>query len=130
MAAARMHRLPEFEGKLPMLNEHTLQQLRALRLDGMVAALQDAATLVSASELAFEDRLALLVQREVDWRDGKRLARLLKAARLKVSSACLEDIDWRASRGLERHLVTALAGGDWLRHGHNVPLTGATEYAT
>jgi IstB-like ATP binding protein len=59
------------------------------------------------SELAFEDRLAMLVQREIDWRDGKRLARLLKAAKLKVSSACIEDIDW-------------------LRHGHNVLITGAT----
>ena len=72
-----------------MLNEQTLNQLRALRLDGMVAALSDAATHITASELPFEQRLALLVQREVDWRDSKRLERLLKAARLKVSSACL-----------------------------------------
>ncbi|HNS04193.1 MAG TPA: IS21-like element helper ATPase IstB [Anaerolineae bacterium] len=109
-----------------MLNEQTLNQLRALRLDGMVAALSDAATHITASELPFEQRLALLVQREVDWRDSKRLERLLKAARLKVSSACLEDIDWRASRGLGREVITSLAGGDWLRHGHNVLLTGAT----
>ena len=109
-----------------MLNEQTLNQLRALRLDGMVAALSDAATHITASELPFEQRLALLVQREVDWRDSKRLERLLKAARLKVSSACLEDIDWRASRGLSREVITSLAGGDWLRHGHNVLVTGAT----
>ena len=109
-----------------MLNEHTLDQLRGLRLDGMVHALADQATSASAGELAFDDRLAMLVQREIDWRDGKRLTRLLKAARLKLASACLEDIDWRASRGLDRNLVTALAGGDWLRHGHNVLITGAT----
>ena len=109
-----------------MLNEYTLTQLRALRLDGMVAALTDAATQIAASELPFEQRLALLVQREVDWRDSKRLERLLKAARLKVSSACLEDIDWRASRGLSRELIASLVGGDWLRHGHNILLTGAT----
>lgn len=109
-----------------MLNEYTLTQLRALRLDGMVAALADAATQIAASELPFEQRLALLVQREVDWRDSKRLERLLKAARLKVSSACLEDIDWRASRGLSRELIASLAGGDWLRYGHNILLTGAT----
>ena len=109
-----------------MLNEQTLNQLRALRLDGMVAALSDAATHITASELPFEQRLALLVQREVDWRDSKRLERLLKAARLKVAGACLEDIDWRGSRGLSREVITSLAGGDWLRHGHNVLLTGAT----
>jgi DNA replication protein DnaC len=109
-----------------LLNEHTLDQLRGLRLDGMVHALADQATSASAGELAFDDRLAMLVQREIDWRDAKRLTRLLKAAKLKLASACLEDIDWRASRGLDRHLVTALAGGDWLRHGHNVLITGAT----
>jgi DNA replication protein DnaC len=109
-----------------LLNEHTLDQLRGLRLDGMVHALADQATSASAGELAFDDRLAMLVQREIDWRDGKRLTRLLKAAKLKLTSACLEDIDWRASRGLDRNLVTALAGGDWLRHGHNVLITGAT----
>jgi DNA replication protein DnaC len=109
-----------------LLNEHTLDQLRGLRLDGIVHALSDQATSAAAAELTFDERLAMLVQREIDWRDGKRLARLLKAAKLKVGSACIEDIDWRGSRGLDRNLITALAGCDWLRHGHNVLITGAT----
>ena len=109
-----------------MLNEHTLTQLRSLRLDGMVHAIADQATSAAAAGLAFDERLGMLVQREVDWRDSKRLERLLKAAKLKVSSACIEDIDWRGSRGLDRTLITALAGGDWLRTGHNVLITGAT----
>jgi len=66
------------------------------------------------------------VQREIDWRDDKRLARLLKAARLKVSSACIEDILWRDSRNLDRHLVTALAGCDWVRHAQPILISGAT----
>ena len=69
-----------------MLNEHTLDQLRGLRLDGMVHALADQATSAAAAELAFDERLAMLVQREIDWRDGKRLTRLLKAAKLKVAA--------------------------------------------
>jgi len=109
-----------------LLNEHTLEQLRSLRLDGIVHALEDPASTSAAAALPFEERLALLVQRELDWRDAKRLTRLLKAARLKVSSACIEDIDWRVSRGLDRALISALAGGDWLRHGRNVLITGAT----
>jgi DNA replication protein DnaC len=109
-----------------MLEQHTLDQLRGLRLDGMIAALADTGTQTAAEQLPFEQRLALLVQRELDWRDGKRVARLLKAAKLKVSSACVEDIDWRSGRGLDRHLITALAGGDWIRHGRNVLITGAT----
>jgi DNA replication protein DnaC len=109
-----------------VLNEQTLTQLKSLRLDGMAAALADHASSSAASELRFEERLALLVQREIDWRDDKRLTRLLKAARLKVSGACIEDINWRASRGLDRHLVTALAGCDWVRHARTILITGAT----
>lgn len=109
-----------------MLNEHTINQLRSLRLDGMVRAIEDQASSAAATSLGFEERMTLLVQREVDWRDDRRVARLLKAARLKVSTACVEDINWRASRALDKSLVTALTGGDWLRHGQSLLITGAT----
>lgn len=109
-----------------MLNQHTLDQLRGLRLDGMIAAINDTAAQAAAAMLPFEQRLALLVQRELDWRDAKCVARLLKNAKLKVSSACIEDINWKAGRGLDRSLVTALAGGDWIRHGRQLLISGAT----
>ncbi len=109
-----------------MLNEHTLDQLRSLRLDGMVRAIEEQAVSTAADTLAFDDRLTLLVQREIAWRDDRRVARLLKAARLKVSSACVEDINWRASRSLDRALIATLAGGDWLRHARNLLISGAT----
>lgn len=109
-----------------MLAQHTIEQLRALRLDGMLAALHDEATSSVAEALPFAERLSLLVQREIDWRDERRLQRLLKAAKLKVSSACIQDIDWRSSRGLDRGLITELAGCDWVRSARNVLLTGAT----
>lgn len=109
-----------------MLNDHTLDQLRALRLDGMLHAIEDQASSAAAAALSFDDRLTLLVQREVAWRDDRRVTRLLKAAKLKVGAACIEDIDWRASRGLDRSLVTTLAGGEWLRHACNLLITGAT----
>lgn len=109
-----------------MIPAHTLDQLKTLRLDGMVTALADQAISSAAAELGFDERLALLVQREIDWRDGKRLARLLKAARLKVASACIEDIVWRDSRNLDRHLIATLAGCDWVRHARTVLITGMT----
>jgi DNA replication protein DnaC len=109
-----------------MLNEHTLSQLRELRLDGMVHALTDQASSSAAAALSFDERLTLLVQSEIAWRDDRRLQRLLKAAKLKVGAACVEDINWRASRGLDRHLLANLAGGDWLRHAQNLLITGAT----
>ena len=109
-----------------MLNEHTLGQLRALRLDGMVRAIEEQTTSTAATALGFDERLTLLVQREMAWRDGKRVERLMKAAKLKVSTACVEDINWRASRSLDRSLVASLAGGDWLRNAQNLLITGAT----
>lgn len=109
-----------------MLNEHTLDQLRRLRLDGMVRALEEQSTSTAAAALAFDERFTLLVQREIAWRDDRRVARLLKAARLKVSSACIEEINWRANRSLDRALIAALAGGDWLRQAQNCLITGAT----
>jgi len=109
-----------------MLNEHTMDQLRSLRLDGMVHAIEDQAASAAATALGFDERLTLLVQREVAWRDDRRVARLLKAAKLKVSAACIEDIDWRASRSLDRGLIAALAGGEWLRHARNLLICGAT----
>ncbi|MBW8830280.1 MAG: IS21-like element helper ATPase IstB [Burkholderiales bacterium] len=109
-----------------MLNEHTLDQLRSLRLDGMIRAIEEQATSTVAAALPFNDRLTLLVQREIAWRDDRRVARLLKAAKLKVSSACVEDINWRASRALDRDLIATLAGGDWLRKARNLLISGAT----
>ena len=81
-----------------MLNEHTLTQLRHLRLHGMVRASEQQTSSTAATVLGFDERLSMLVQSEVAWRDDQRLQRLLKAAKLKVASACVEDIDWRASR--------------------------------
>lgn len=109
-----------------MLHQQTLDQLRSLRLNGMLATLQDPAHVAAAEPLSFDQRLALLVQSEVDSRDAKGIQRRLKAAKLKVSSACIEDIIWGASRGLDRPLVTSLAGGDWITQGRNVLMTGAT----
>lgn len=109
-----------------MIPAQTLDQLKHLRLDGILAALNDQATSSAAAKLGFDDRLSLLVQREIDWRDDKRLARLLKAAKLKLSSACIEDILWRNSRNLDRHLVTALASCDWVRHAQPILISGAT----
>ena len=109
-----------------MLNEHTMDQLKSLRLDGIVRAIEEQATSTAASALSFDERLTMLVQCEIAWRDGRRVERLLKAAKLKVSSACVEDINWRASRSLDRGLITTLAGGDWLRHARNLLICGAT----
>jgi DNA replication protein DnaC len=91
-----------------------------------VRAIEEQATSTTATKLGFDERFSMLVQAETAWRDDKRVQRLLKAAKLKVSTACVEDINWRSSRALDRELVAALAGGDWIRNAQNLLITGAT----
>ena len=109
-----------------MLTQHTLDQLRTLKLDGMARALEEQRSLPACHELSFEDRLGLLVDRERSWRDSRRLDRLLRQAKLKQGDACLEDIHYGASRGLDKRLVASLADGDWIRQSQSVLLTGPT----
>ena len=84
-----------------MLNQQMIEQLHALKLTGMLNALEQQQAQPETHDLAFEERLALLVERETLHRENKRLARLLKAAKLRVQ-ACVEDIDYRHPRGLEK----------------------------
>jgi DNA replication protein DnaC len=109
-----------------MLTHHSLTQLKALRLEGMAKALEEQLVQPGCAELCFEERIAMLIDREVSCRDTKRVDRLLKQAKLKTSSACLEDIDYRAGRGLERKLLAALGSGEWIRQHHNCLITGPT----
>ena len=108
-----------------MLLEPTLNRLRELRLDGMAAALEEQQAVPDVQDLSFEDRLALLVEREATVREDRRLTRLLRQARLRLP-ASIEDLDLRSPRGLDRSYVLRLAGGDWIRHHEVVLITGAT----
>jgi hypothetical protein len=108
-----------------MLVQPTLDTLNRLKLYGMAAALSEQLTQSAAMGLAFDERLALLLDREVVHRDNRRLARLLQLAQLK-QRACIEDIDYRARRGLDRSQLTSLASCDWIRCGQNLLIHGAT----
>lgn len=109
-----------------MLNQHTLQLLTQLKLDGMARAFQEQSGQPSLASLSFEERFGLLVDREFTHRDTKRVDRLLKQAKLKVADACVEDIDYRAGRSLDKRLMASLSTCDWIRHRHSVLITGAT----
>lgn len=108
-----------------MMIEQTLSRLRELRLDGMAAALEEQQAVPDMSELSFEDRLGLLVEREATAREDRRLSRLLRQARLRLP-ASVEELDLRAPRGLDRSYVLRLAGSDWVRQHEVVLVTGAT----
>lgn len=108
-----------------MLLEQTLQQLRSLRLQGMAQALEHQLSNPEFSQLSFEERISLLVDRETLDRNQRRVTDLLRKARLR-QSACIEDIDYQQPRGLEKAYMAALTTCDFIRHHHNLLITGPT----
>ncbi len=107
-----------------MLIQQTLEKLYSMRLSGMAKALEQQLDDPELSALSFEERLGWLVDRHWTWRENKSLARRLGNARLKDRQACLEDIDYRPSRGLDRAQVRTLAECDWVNRHQNLVLTG------
>lgn len=109
-----------------MLINQTIDKLERVGLTAMAAGLcEQLENAPQYLELTFEDRLGLLVDREVDWRDNRRLATRLKAAKLRHQAA-VEDINFRAPRGLDRAVILSLAQGGWVQSHHNLLITGAT----
>jgi DNA replication protein DnaC len=108
-----------------MLSHPTLDRLHELGLAGMARALEEQRRQPDAAELSFEDRLALLVDREALERDTKRLAARLRFAGLR-QQATPEDVDHRAVRGLDRGLFLRLTGGEWIERHQNLLVTGPT----
>ena len=108
-----------------MLRNQTLDLLHELRLTGMAAALEEQQRMAGVDELNCEDRLALLLEREKTERENRRLTRLLQHAKLRLP-ASVEDIDFRAPRGLDRSLILRLASGDWIRRHQSLLIVGPT----
>jgi DNA replication protein DnaC len=108
-----------------MMMNNTLAQLRDLKLQGMAMAIEEQLSSSASTALSFEERLALMVDREVHHRGDKRRAELLKRARLKYPQACIEDVDGRAGRGFERPALMSLALSRWVEDGTAILITGA-----
>jgi len=108
-----------------MLKHPTLDKLETLRLFGMAKGLREQKDMSECGALTFEERLGLLVDREITERDNVRLASRLKRAKLRLT-ATVEDIDFRSPRGLDKGTVLALADCQWIRTHHNCLITGPT----
>ena len=108
-----------------MLTEPTLDRLHELKLTGMAQAFAEQLGVPDVQSLSFEDRLAMLLERETSERENRRLRRLLQLAKLRLD-ASLEDIDFRSPRGLDKSVVLRLAGCDWIRQNQVTLICGAT----
>ena len=108
-----------------MLLNPTLEKLQTLKLSGMHEALNEQLNSPDIEQMSFEERLGLMVDREVTVRDNHRLKTRLKNARLR-QHACMEDIDFRHPRGLKREQFQQLLGSGWIKDHQNVIITGPT----
>jgi len=109
-----------------MLTQPTQEQLAELRLFALARAWQAQHEDPSIDDLGFDERLALLVDAEWTDRQNKRLTRLLREAKLRISGACLEDVEYAKERKMERALMRQLTTGKWIEAHQNVVITGAT----
>ena len=100
------------------------QRIASLRLPGMLAAFQEQMARHDLDDMPFEDRLALLIDREVVERRSRALQRRLKKAQLRHQDACFEDINLTRPRGLSRSVVLGLGDCTWIRNGANILITG------
>ena len=109
-----------------MLNEPTLDKLRALRMAGMADAWLEHQQLRDVDKLDFDERFGMLVDAEYLYRENRKRDRRLKEAKLRHSQACVEDIDEPLRRGLDKSLLRRLATCAWIDEHLNVVITGAT----
>jgi len=105
--------------------QQTCQWLRELHLSAMGQAYKGQTELPAFSAMDFDQRFALLVQAEWEQRRENKLGRLLKAASLRDKGACLEELDFQASRNLEKSAVANLSDCRWIRKGYNLLISGA-----
>jgi DNA replication protein DnaC len=108
-----------------MLLHPIIESMKALRLFGMVKAWEEQQKTAQWNDLAFEERLALLVDRERLEQENRSLTARLRRARLGQPAA-MEDLDLRMNRGLDRSLIASLSTCTWIRSKHNVLITGPT----
>jgi DNA replication protein DnaC len=108
-----------------MLLHPTLEKLTTLRFTGMVAALDEQMQMSSLDDMSFEERLGILLDREIAVRQTRRMNTRLRKAKLRQDS-CIEDIDFRHPRGLDKSLVLRLAGCEWIKEHNNLIITGPT----
>lgn len=108
-----------------MLINQTKEKLYAMRLSGMASGLDEMFKIKENASLSFEEKLSLLVDKEWTLRENRKLSRLLREAKFK-ENACLEDLDYRQKRELDKNLIQTLANCNWLEKHHNLIIAGAT----
>ena len=109
------------------LRQPNIQRMLQLGLTGMAEAMEQQMDLPGSTDLDFDDRLAMLLEREINHRNQRSYLAHLRSAQLRMR-ADLQDVDCRAGRGISRTVSTQLGAGDWIRNAHNLAISGAAGY--
>jgi DNA replication protein DnaC len=108
-----------------MLIQQTLDSLYAMKLNGMADGFKDQMNQPNIQDLSFEERFALLVDRQCTYKEDRKMKRLLHNAKLKIN-ACIEDINYKTPRGIDKSVILRLANCDWIKNAQNIIITGPT----
>jgi len=108
-----------------MLNQPTMEKLHAMKLYGLADAFRTQLETTDSHQLSFEERFALLVDQQWQWKENRALSRRLRAAKLKQRSV-IEDVNYHHPRRLDRKLLRTLASSDWVRRKLNIVFNGPT----
>lgn len=108
-----------------MLNQPTMEKLHAMKLYGMADAFRTQLETTESHQLSFEERFALLVDQQWQWKESRALGRRLRTAKLK-QRAVIEDVNYHHPRMLDRKLLRTLASSDWVRRKLNIVFNGPT----
>lgn len=109
-----------------MLMQPTIDKLKELKLYGMAEVFVALQNDIEGGAMSFEEKLGIIVDREITVRHEKRQQKLLKAAKLRMPEACPEDINYEHVRGLERNKMMMLIQCDWIKQHQNVIFLGPT----
>jgi len=108
-----------------MLTQQTLNKLHDMKLIAMADAFSEQLGQPDLGDLSFEDRFAMLVDRQWTFKEDRRMSRLLRTAKLR-DCACIENIDFKTPRALDKSIVVRLTAGDWIKKAQNVIVLGPT----
>jgi len=109
-----------------MLTKQTAEKLRAMRLPAMVAEYTRQSETPAMTALDFDERVGMMVDAEWEYRENNRIKKLTRDAKLRFSTACLADIDYKPSRKLDRSYIARLSDFAWVEDAKNLILTGCT----
>ena len=108
-----------------MLTQPTIEKLTSMKLSAMAKAFANQMQCPDMTQLSFEERFGLIVDYQMTDLENRRMQNRLKNAKLRLS-ACIEDLDFKQGRGMDRSTVMSLAGNQWVKSHHNILVTGPT----